>query len=765
MRFVQGLVLSATDLANHLACRHLTFLNLAAASGRLKPPIFHDDRLEALRQRGFQHESAYLDHLRSQGREVLELRDLGLGSKAVEQTLAAMRAGSEVIAQATLASGYWHGRADVLMKVDRPSDLGGWSYEVIDTKLSGETRAGTLLQLCLYSDLLGEVLPEPSAGDIFFDFEGDSFVGERGREYLFGYVTVDRGPPRYHSLWALTEREERVAFEQFVDEMIDRLDRFPEFHIYHYSPYEPATLKRLMGHFATREDEVDRLLRGERFVDLLAVVRRGLRASVESYSIKELEVFYSFERPLELQVANRLRFALQHALELGQLDQISPEMREAVEGYNRDDCVSTLRLRDWLESLREEHAARGFAVSRPELSVGEPSEELSEDRQRVRQLMDQLLTGVPPEREKRSRLEQAVWLLAQMLEWHRREDKSVWWEYFRLRDLTEEEMLDERSAIAGLHFFERVKTVKRSVIDLYTYPPQEVGIQRGDKLKTLLLDGGDFGTVEKMDPTLYLIRIKKGPSRADLHPQTVFAHNRYDARAQKDSLFRFGTWVAENGIDSEGGWRASRDLLLRRSPRGQVKDGEPLRRKDKSALESARRLVLELVGGVLPIQGPPGSGKTYTGARMICEAVRAGRKVGVTAVSHKVIRNLLEESCRAGQEEGLTLNCLQKVQKKRDLGHDGIVEVTTNQGVVEAVELGEVSVFAGTAWLWARPELAQSLDILFVDEAGQMSLAEVSLRLPLRPETWCCWGTHSSCSNPSKRVIPKGRKCRRSSMF
>ncbi len=127
MRFVHGLVLSATDLASHLSCRHFTSLDLAAATGQLQRPVFRDDRLEALRERGFQHESAYLDYLRSQGLEVLELADLGLGSEAVDQTEAAMRAGSEVIAQATLASGHWHGRADVLLKVDRPSNLGGWS--------------------------------------------------------------------------------------------------------------------------------------------------------------------------------------------------------------------------------------------------------------------------------------------------------------------------------------------------------------------------------------------------------------------------------------------------------------------------------------------------------------------------------------------------------------------------------------------------------------------------------------------------------------
>ena len=153
--------LSATDLANHLACRHLTTLDLAEARGHAKRPIWNDPALAVLRERGFQHEASYLDYLRSRGHSVVRLDDRQEGDSAFEKTKAAMQAGEEIIVQATLANDRWFGRADILQRVDRPSKLGEWSYEVIDTKLARETRAGTILQLCLYSDIVCEVQGTP----------------------------------------------------------------------------------------------------------------------------------------------------------------------------------------------------------------------------------------------------------------------------------------------------------------------------------------------------------------------------------------------------------------------------------------------------------------------------------------------------------------------------------------------------------------------------------------------------------------------------
>ena len=155
--------LSATDLANHLGCHHLTSLDLAVAVGARAAPIWHSPDLWVLRQRGFEHENAYLEHLAAQGMSIVDLRDIGDDKRAVAETFAAMERGADVIAQGTLANGRWFGRADVLRRVERASKLGGWSYEVYDCKLARETKAATILQLSLYSELLAMiqgVLPE-----------------------------------------------------------------------------------------------------------------------------------------------------------------------------------------------------------------------------------------------------------------------------------------------------------------------------------------------------------------------------------------------------------------------------------------------------------------------------------------------------------------------------------------------------------------------------------------------------------------------------
>src|SRR5262245_53152956 len=153
----QGLRLAATDLANHLACRHLSHLDLQLAHGlRQKPKSYRAD-VAILQERGAEHEAAFLRHLETQGRKITRLADRPDEGGAFEQTLGAMRDGADVIVQATLLDGDWYGRADVLLKVDKPSRLGNWSYEVWDTKLARETKAGSVLQICLYSDLLETV--------------------------------------------------------------------------------------------------------------------------------------------------------------------------------------------------------------------------------------------------------------------------------------------------------------------------------------------------------------------------------------------------------------------------------------------------------------------------------------------------------------------------------------------------------------------------------------------------------------------------------
>jgi len=157
LRTGSQLQFSASDLVGHLNYGHLTALDRQLADGTLAKPKTYDPLLKILQERGAQHEAAYIDHLCDSGLEVTFIEGKGIDDDSVASTLADMKAGKQVIVQAALRALPFTGRADILRRINTPSDLGPWSYEVIDTKLARETKGGTVLQLCLYSDLVGQI--------------------------------------------------------------------------------------------------------------------------------------------------------------------------------------------------------------------------------------------------------------------------------------------------------------------------------------------------------------------------------------------------------------------------------------------------------------------------------------------------------------------------------------------------------------------------------------------------------------------------------
>ena len=597
------------------------------------------------------------------------------------------------------------------------------------------------------------LLPPPSSGDIFFDLEGDPFVGPGGMEFLFGYVAYpEEGRQEYTGVWALTYAEEKRAFEHFVDWVMARWAAHPDLHIYHYAPYEPAALKRLMGRHATREDEVDRMLRAGLFVDLYRVVRGSLRASVESYSIKELEQFYGFTREVSLQEANRALYAVCAPLELGSRDEIDEGQKGVVVGYNRDDCVSTRRLRDWLEEVRRDLIDGGAAIERPEPGDGDPSEQLSDWQLLIRDLGERIAGDVPDDPAERTEEERARWVLANILDWHRREEKAVWWEYFRLRDCTAEELLEEGAALSSLEFAGLAGGSDQRPIHRYRFPTQEVSLRGGENLR--MAGGEGFGSLVGLDSQALTVDIQPPAKLADSHAEAVFAHDVVQTKEHRQALVRLGTFVAERGLTGDGDYGAARSLLLREPPR---LSGLPVRRIGETALEAARRIAGQDNFGVLPIQGPPGAGKTYTGARMICELAGRGLRVGICANSHKVIVNLLEAALAAADERGLELPVVRKISsyQQGEAEDPRITRTTDNGRVFEKLANGAALVAAGTSWLWAREEALESVDVLFVDEAAQMSLANV-LAISQAGASLVLLGDPQQLDQPTQGTHPDG---------
>jgi hypothetical protein len=416
------------------------------------------------------------------------------------------------------------------------------------------------------------LLPEPSPGDIFFDLEGDPFAGEGGLEYLFGYAFADADRTLVCTAdWALSRADEKAAFERFVDFVMARLALFPDLHIYHFAPYEPAALKRLMGRHATREEEIDQLLRSKRFVDLYGVVRNGLRASLESYSIKRLEALYGFTRVINLPDANLALAKVQAGLELGDLALIGTAERDVVAGYNQDDCISTAALRDWLETQRTILLAQGVTIDRPVAAKDEAGEVVTAWLERVNALIARLTSDVPADSLERAAEQQARWLLAQILDWHRREEKVLWWEHFRLAATAADDLLDERAALAGLEYVGKIGGTVKAPIHRYSFPPQETEVRGDADLRSC--GGAEFGKVHAISVDERWVDIKKRKDTAALHPAAVYAHTIIRTKVLAESLLRLGEHVATNGIEGEGSYQAAGicccewppDLAARRS--------------------------------------------------------------------------------------------------------------------------------------------------------------------------------------------------------
>ena len=586
-------------------------------------------------------------------------------------------------------------------------------------------------------------LPLPSPGDLFFDIEGDPYAFEDGLEYLFGVMDVGG---EWHAIWS-TDAEgeftfggEKAAFERLMDLFTAQLDRFPEAHIYHFHSYEPSALKHLMGKHATREDQVDRLLRGGVLIDLHRIVRQALRASVESYGLKKLEPLYGYVREVDLRDAGSSIVAFEQWLELGEGERPAADHLMRIERYNRDDVISARELRDWLESRRPELAAlTGAEVGRPVRRDAAGPEEQTVELDRVAKLAGVLTAAVPIDPAGRSPEQQATWLLAQLLSWHRREDKATWWQFYRLLALNPSQLIEETDPIGGLEPVEALTDPdpKGRQVWRYRFPAQEYRVSIGDGVfdpgKALLNPNGKFGewqigSVRELDHAARTVDIQR--LVADPHPAALVALDVYQTAQQRARLYEIGEWVAQHGIDADGRYRAARDLLLRRPPRLRDGGGGELLERGETPVQAGRRLALQLDHATLPVQGPPGSGKTYTGARMIVSLLRAGKRVGITAQSHKVIGNLLSGVLSAAEEEGVTVRPLQKADKHQKLADERVGVAKDATQAAAALASGTANLLAGTVWLWASPMLADAVDVLVVDEAGQMSLANVVAASP-----------------------------------
>ncbi|MCY3553923.1 MAG: TM0106 family RecB-like putative nuclease [Gemmatimonadetes bacterium] len=864
---------SATDLVNYLGCRHATYLDMRSLEEDLEKSE-DDDTMRLLQRKGLEHEKAYLERLRSEGRDIVEIdRDGSLQDRAAA-TRSAMSRGEDVIFQAVLHREPWRGDADFLIRCPRPSALGDYSYEVLDTKLAKKAAPRHLIQLCVYTDLLESLqerrpeymyllqgdgteacfkvddffyyyalarqrfeawvaeppadtnpdpcshckychwrdlcarrwedddhlsrvanirktqiaalrnagintlfdlahldadrqiedtseeglarlraqaalqyektktgkdawerldydegkglsrMPEPDRGDLFFDMEGDPLY-PGGLEYLFGAVTVTDGRPAFKAFWAHDHVEEKKAFEEFMAFLDAHLLRYPAAYIYHYNHYETTALKRLAGRYGTCEEQLDNLLRRNRFVDLYLVVRESIRTSEPRYSLKNLETFY-MRRGGEVATAAESVVVYNLWQETG-----NDDLLRQIAEYNEEDCVSTWKLRDWLVSLRPPHASwfrghendgdesgghenggddsAGESAAAPPATPARKEWEIEyEECQRRLGVFDE----DPPEDGRR---------VADLLEFHNREAKPEWWAAFERRDKTTDELIEDVECLGGLEKSgEPPVQDKKSMVYTFGFPPQDFKLKVGDQVANAqTMDRA--GTIQEIDESKGTVQVRQGPSVQPLPAgASIGPGGPVDAKVIRAGIYRH----ADRFIRDAKTRRAATDLLRRAVPRIKGRTpGSPIVESGREGIGGYLDAVEHLDDSYLFIQGPPGAGKTYTSGHLIVALIERGHTVGITSNAHQAIHNLLDMVVEVARERGVSFR---GVKKSSGGNPDSVYkgEFVTNVDKTGDIRR-DADLYAGTAWLFSDPRLVDRLDYLFIDEAGQVSTANV----------------------------------------
>ncbi len=554
-----------------------------------------------------------------------------------------------------------------------------------------------------------DLLPEPDDGDVFYDIEGDPYH-PGGLEYLHGLWLHEGGAWTFQPYWAHDRAAEGEAVARLLGFLSARMRAFPRAHIYHYANYEIAALRRLTAAHSTSELALDQLLREQRFVDLFKVVSGGLIASEAGYSIKDLEAFYMAKREGDVATAGASVVVYEKWRQSG-----DPDLLGQIEAYNRTDCISTQLLRDWLVAKARPSTLPWPILGEDHRPTG--ATRLSDEEAEMAARHAQFAPA-------RARLGDAVGdLLFQLNYFHAREDKPYYWGIFDRLAQESEALLDDLECIAGLEAIGAAVPDKQSTERQYRFPPQETKMRAGPRQRPCIKPAGKPESVGlvALDMEACILTLRRGkkagelPDRLDLLP----------SQPLPTTKIREAIMAVSDGIIADNGAHRAVEHLLLRTPPTFTGGPRPLGIVDADAdlvLETSKAIAA-MDGTVLPIQGPPGTGKTYVSAWSIMDLVRAGKRVAVASHSHKAIDNLLKAVADRATELGDQPMIVHKGGEEDEGGatsHPLIGIIDDN----EAPEIGMADVVGGTVFLFAR--IAEPIfDYLFVDEAGQVSLANL----------------------------------------
>ena len=557
------------------------------------------------------------------------------------------------------------------------------------------------------------LLPKPSECDLFFDIESvQDYVFPGRLEYLFGIYYEENGEKIFKTFWSHNKQEEKQSVIDFFNFTKAHFKKYPKAKIYHYASYEIKALERLTSLHKVHGVDYDHYLNLGRFVDLFRIVKQAIYVSEKSYSIKEVEKYYDFKRSGDIKKGD-----ISEEYYIQWIETKKQNLLDEIEEYNKQDCVSTFKLRNWLLKIKPADT-KWFVPEKEQMELRPFEENLLDYQKRFNasKLSDNSI----------------VKLLSDVIGFYNREQKPQWRQFFDRKDLSDEELIDDRECIGNMKLVSQVQD-KRSFCYKYLFPEQEYKLKKG---RGVIIannndpDRADYaGTIQELDQINRTLVLRKGISKEQKQlPRTLSIGEKVMEQSRFENLNQNIYNFCENILENKKGYEALKSFLNRDIPNIKgIKPGEKIITSEEFDKEIPD-VIARLNSSYLFLQGPPGTGKTLQSSNAIIELLKKNKRIAVTANSHKVIHNLLERVEKLAENQGFLFKGLKMGNPDNDDTYykGNLIKTDKNEKhYIDALKERNTLLFAGTKYHLSQWYYRSKIDYLFIDEAGQISIADL----------------------------------------
>ena len=573
-------------------------------------------------------------------------------------------------------------------------------------------------------------IPKPSEGDVFFDIEGFPRM-DRPFEYLHGIYYKEKNQFKFKSFWAkdFNEKSERENFIELINFLEKHLKKYPEAHIYHYNTYEKRAIREMSSAYSKDFPKADIInddwLRGEKYVDLFRIATQSIRTSEKDMSLKSLEQFYKFERKADIVKADDSIVKYDNWIATK-----NDKYKQDIINYNKEDCISTYELREFLIQKKPENIDWFFKNNEIKKENNYVNKYSSKNSKKISREETEIDLNKRLEKKKNKKNNIFVENLQNLVGFHWRDNKPDHWEVFDRQEKSHLELEDDTECIANC-VLQNIKPKEIDVGYIYSYKfnDQNYKLKKGSKAFDAheKINLGTVYSIKEKFPDKNIVEIivpkKKRKSNVERNMPDLVTFGKDHPPQTHQHGHALNKFIEDYIVNEGKNYKCVMDMLERRNPDiSNLNYGSTLINEKNELNSQATEITKNLNNSYLTIQGPPGTGKTYTSAYIIIELIKQGKKVGVSSNSHEAIKTLLieiEKQALSPANKGFEFKGLRKARQSDKTEWKFIKDIFTGK----PLSMDEYSLFAGTSWFFVDPRMNQTLDYLFIDEAGQVALA------------------------------------------